>query len=65
MSETIIILIIVLISEVFVAVIFAVIAQLFYKTIGFDFKAIFKGFMERFDFCSSRNRLCLSIYPFQ
>jgi len=36
-----------LISEVFVAMIFALIAQLFYKTIGFDFKAIFKGFIER------------------
>jgi hypothetical protein len=32
---------------VFIAVIFAVIAQLFYHKLGFDFKAIFKGIAER------------------
>ena len=36
-----------IISEVFIAFIFAVIAQLFYHQIGFNFKAIFKGIMER------------------
>lgn len=36
-----------LVSEIFIAFIFAVIAQVFYEKIGFDFKSIFKGVMER------------------
>ncbi len=35
------------ITEVLIAFIFAVIAQLFYKQMGFNFKAIFKGVAER------------------
>lgn len=47
MPEYLILSLLFIITEVFVAVIFAVIAQLFYHTLGFNFKAIFKGIAER------------------
>jgi hypothetical protein len=47
MPEYLILTLLFIITEVFVAVIFAVIAQLFYHTLGFNFKAIFKGIAER------------------
>jgi len=36
-----------ILTEVLVSFLFAVIAQVFYHKIGFDFKSIFKGVMER------------------
>jgi hypothetical protein len=36
-----------LVTEIIIAFAFAVIAQVFYHKIGFDFKAIFKGIAER------------------
>lgn len=36
-----------LICEIILAFLFAMIAQIFYKKLGFDFKSIFKGFIER------------------
>lgn len=47
MPEFVILGLLFIITEVFIAVIFAVIAQLFYHKLGFDFKAIFKGIVER------------------
>jgi len=47
MAEFLILSILFFITEVFIAFVFAVIAQVFYHRIGFDFKAIFKGFAER------------------
>src|ERR1700744_1829700 len=47
MPEYLILGLLFIITEVFIAVIFAVIAQLFYHTLGFNFKAIFKGLAER------------------
>jgi hypothetical protein len=40
-------LILMMISEIILAFIFAVIAQVFYRKMGLDFKSIFKGFIER------------------
>lgn len=40
-------LIIIFISEIILAFAFSVIAQLFYKKIGLDFKSILKGMFER------------------
>jgi hypothetical protein len=36
-----------LICEIILAFLFAMIAQVFYKKLGFDFKSIFKGLAER------------------
>ena len=36
-----------IVSEIVLAFMFSVISQLFYKKMGFDFKSIFKGFIER------------------
>jgi hypothetical protein len=36
-----------LVCEIILAFLFALIAQVFYKKLGFDFKSIFKGFIER------------------
>lgn len=47
MPELVILGLLFIVTEVFIAVIFAVIAQLFYHKLGFDFKAIFKGIAER------------------
>ena len=38
---------IVFVAEIILAFSFAVIAQIFYQKIGFDFKSILKGFIER------------------
>jgi len=40
-------LILMMISEIILAFIFAVIAQVFYRKMGLDFKSIFKGLIER------------------
>lgn len=37
----------ILISEIVLAFLFAVIAQLFYRRMGLDFRSIVKGFVER------------------
>lgn len=37
----------ILVSEIVLAFMFSVISQLFYKKMGFDFKSIFKGIVER------------------
>lgn len=37
----------ILVSEIIIAFVFAVTAQLFYKKIGFDFRSILKGLIER------------------
>lgn len=60
MSETIFsglsgFVILIFISEIILAFIFAVIAQVFYRKIGLDFKSIFKGLIERVFLC-----ICLS-----
>ncbi len=47
MSEFLILGLLFVTTEVFIAFIFAVIAQVFYHTLGFNFKAIFKGMAER------------------
>lgn len=52
MSETIFsglsgFLVLMVISELILAFIFAAIAQVFYRKIGLDFKSIFKGLIER------------------
>jgi len=47
MPEYILLILLFLASEIFIAFIFAIIAQIFYHKIGFDFKAIFKGIVER------------------
>jgi hypothetical protein len=47
MPEFLILFLLFVITEVFIAFIFAVIAQVFYHTLGFNFKAIFKGMAER------------------
>ncbi len=47
MSEFVILFLLFVVTEVFIAFIFAVIAQVFYHQIGLNFKAIFKGIMER------------------
>src|SRR6266567_636367 len=47
MAKLILLLILFLISEALIALFFAVTAQLFYKKIGFDFKSIIKGVIER------------------
>ncbi len=38
---------IILVSEIILAFMFSVISQVFYKKMGFDFKSIFKGIIER------------------
>lgn len=47
MSEFIILSLLFVLTEVLIAFLFAVIAQVFYHTLGFNFKAIFKGTAER------------------
>src|ERR1700710_785226 len=47
MPEYVILTMLFFITEVFIAFIFAVIAQVFYHQIGLNFKAIFKGIVER------------------
>ncbi|HMG08007.1 MAG TPA: hypothetical protein VK609_05820 [Mucilaginibacter sp.] len=47
MSEFLILSLLFVITEVFIAFIFAAIAQVFYHQIGLNFKAIFKGIAER------------------
>jgi hypothetical protein len=47
MPEFLILSLLFLITEVLIAFLFAVIAQVFYHTLGFNFKAIFKGMAER------------------
>ncbi len=47
MSKLLLLTIVITVSEIITAFIFAVIAQLFYKKIGFDFKSIVKGLIER------------------
>ena len=47
MSKMILIIILIGISEVFVAFCFALTAQVFYRKIGLDFKSIIKGMIER------------------
>ncbi len=47
MNKLILLLILFVISEALIAFFFAVTAQLFYKKIGFDFKSIIKGVVER------------------
>ena len=47
MPEYVVLLLVFIIVEVFIAFIFAVIAQIFYHRIGLNFKAIFKGMAER------------------
>jgi len=47
MPKFLILMILFVITEVLIAFVFAVIAQVFYKQMGFDFKAIFKGVAER------------------
>lgn len=47
MTKEFILLLIFFFSEVLIAFVFAIIAQIFYQKIGLDFKAIFKGIIER------------------
>src|ERR1700761_758357 len=47
MPKFLILMILFVITEVLIAFVFAVIAQVFYKQMGFNFKAIFKGAAER------------------
>ena len=47
MSKIGLLLILIVLSEIITAFLFAVIAQVFYKKIGFDFKSIIKGLIER------------------
>jgi hypothetical protein len=47
MSKLTLLLIIFVISEIIIAFVFAVIAQQFYARLGFDFKSIIKGVVER------------------
>ena len=47
MSKFIILSILFIGSELLIALVFAVIAQVFYHKIGLDFKSIFKGVIER------------------
>lgn len=47
MSKYWILVLLFVITEIIIAFLFAVIAQVFYKKIGFDFKSIFKGMAER------------------
>ena len=47
MTNIFIFLAIIFVTEIILAFSFAVIAQVFYQKIGFDFKSIFKGFIER------------------
>jgi len=47
MPKSILLIAIFIATEIFLAFIFAVIAQLFYHKIGFNFKAILKGIVER------------------
>ncbi|MDB4921817.1 hypothetical protein [Mucilaginibacter sp.] len=47
MPEFLILSLLFVITEVFIAFIFAAIAQIFYHQIGLNFKAIFKGIAER------------------
>ncbi len=47
MSKFILLTVIILITEIVTAFLFALTAQIFYKKIGFDFKSIFKGVIER------------------
>ncbi len=39
--------ILILIAEIILAFMFSVISQVFYKKMGFDFRSIFKGIIER------------------
>ena len=48
MSKFILLTIIFFIVEIITAFLFALTAQVFYKKIGFDFKSILKGVIERF-----------------
>lgn len=47
MPKIILFIILFIFSEILVAFFFSVIAQIFYEKIGFDFKSIFKGIIER------------------
>ena len=47
MSEFFILALLFIIAELIIAFVFAVIAQVFYQRIGFDFKVILKGLIER------------------
>ncbi|TSJ35944.1 hypothetical protein FO440_23795 [Mucilaginibacter corticis] len=47
MPKFLILAILFVVTEVIIAFLFAVIAQIFYKRVGLDFKAIFKGMAER------------------
>jgi hypothetical protein len=47
MPKCVLLTIVFIVTEIFIAFIFAVIAQVFYHKIGFNFKAIFKGLIER------------------
>jgi len=47
MPKCLLFIIIFLLCEGIIAFVFAVIAQVFYKKLGFDFKAILKGLLER------------------
>jgi hypothetical protein len=47
MPEFVILSLLFILTETLIAFLFAVIAQVFYHTLGFNFKAIFKGICER------------------
>ena len=47
MSEFLLLLIVFIVTEALVAFLFAIIAQVFYKKAGIDFKSIAKGVIER------------------
>ncbi len=47
MSRSILLFFIFLVTEIITAFLFALTAQIFYKKIGFDFKSILKGIIER------------------